>query len=56
MQKGLIKMRDMKKRSIIDEIVSVNDISNFLLYLVQNNSKYQTGQSFFIDGGLLIKK
>ena len=56
MKKGLINMKDMKKRSIIGEIGSVNDISNFLLYLAQNNSKYQTGQSFFIDGGFSIKK
>lgn len=55
-KKGLISISEMKKRSISETLGSVDNVSNFLIYLIKNNSKYQTGQSFFIDGGFSIKK
>ena len=55
-KKGLINISEMKKRSISGTLGSVDNVSNFLIYLVKNNSKFQTGQSFFIDGGFSIKK
>jgi len=55
-KKGLIKNSEMKKRSVVGKIGTVDNISNFVYYLIKKNSAYQTGQSFFIDGGFSIKK
>ena len=55
-KKGLISTKELKKRSITNSIGSLDDISNFVLYLVKYGSKFQTGQSYFVDGGFSIKK
>ena len=55
-KKKLINISEMKKRSVVGKIGTVENISNFAYYLIKNNSIYQTGQSFFIDGGFSIKK
>ncbi len=55
-KKGLISIKELKKRSITNTIGSLDDVSNFVLYLVKNGSNFQTGQSYFVDGGFSIKK
>ena len=55
-KKGLISTKELKKRSITNSIGSLDDVSNFVLYLVKYGSKFQTGQSYFVDGGFSIKK
>lgn len=55
-KKGLINMRQMKKRTLTGKIGKVEDISNFVFYLIKYKSKYQTGQNYFLDGGFSIKK
>ena len=55
-KKGLISIKELKKRSITNTIGSLDDVSSFVLYLVKHGSNFQTGQSYFIDGGFSIKK
>ena len=55
-KKGLISMNELKKRSIINKLGSLEDVSNFVFFLIQYGSIYQTGQSYFVDGGFSIKK
>ncbi len=56
LKKGLIKMSDMKRRTLISKLGNVENISNFVHYLIKYKSQYQTGQNYFIDGGFSIKK
>ena len=55
-KKGLISIKELKKRSITNTIGSLDDVSNFVLYLVKHGTNFQTGQSYFVDGGFSIKK
>ena len=55
-KKGLISINELKKRSIINKLGSIEDISNFVYYLIKYRTIYQTGQSYFVDGGFSIKK
>lgn len=54
--KKLISLKELKNRSIINKLGNLDDISNFVSYLANKPSLYQTGQSYFIDGGFSIKK
>jgi len=55
-KKGLISINELKKRSIINKLGTLEDISNFVYYLIKYRTIYQTGQSYFVDGGFSIKK
>tara|TARA_Y100000590_G_scaffold384689_1_gene456231 strand:- start:95 stop:859 length:765 start_codon:yes stop_codon:yes gene_type:complete len=55
-KKGFISINELKNRSIINKLGSLEDISNFVHYLIKYRTIYQTGQSYFIDGGFSIKK
>lgn len=54
--RGLISTKELKQRSITNSIGTLEDVSNFALFLVKYGSNFQTGQSYFVDGGFSIKK
>lgn len=55
-KKGLISLNELKKRSITNSLGTIQEVSNFLIFLIKFGTNYQTGQSYFIDGGFSIKK
>jgi len=55
-KKGLISFKELKKRSITNSLGEIQDVSNFVLFLAKQGSNFQTGQSYFVDGGFSIKK
>ena len=55
-KKGLISLKELKKRSITNSLGDLEDIGNFVLFLLKYSSNFQTGQSYFVDGGFSIKK
>jgi NAD(P)-dependent dehydrogenase (short-subunit alcohol dehydrogenase family) len=55
-KKGLISINELKNRSITNKLGSLDDVSNFVFFLIKHGSIYQTGQSYFVDGGFSIKK
>ena len=54
-KRGLINVREMKNRTIVKKIGRVEDVSNFVYYLIKHNTGYNTGQNIFIDGGFLLR-
>ena len=55
-KKGLISLKELKNRAIVNKLGNLEDVSNFVYFLIKNRSTYQTGQSYFVDGGFSIKK
>tara|TARA_Y100000590_G_scaffold445737_1_gene578276 strand:- start:76 stop:825 length:750 start_codon:yes stop_codon:yes gene_type:complete len=56
-QEGVIKRNDLLDKNAIKRIADPGEISNVILFLLDNNkSSYITGQNIFVDGGFINKK
>ena len=56
-QEGVINRKDLLDKNAIKRIADPSEISNVILFLLDNNkSSYITGQNIFVDGGFINKK
>ena len=56
-QEGVINRNDLLDKNAIKRIADPGEISNVILFLLDNNkSSYITGQNIFVDGGFINKK
>ena len=56
-QEGVINRKDLLDKNAIRRIADPGEISNVILFLLDNNkSSYITGQNIFVDGGFINKK
>jgi 3-oxoacyl-[acyl-carrier protein] reductase len=49
------KMKEIIKEIPMRKIGTVEDISNLVYFLTSNESRYITGQTFVVDGGILMR-
>ena len=56
-KEGIINRNELLNKNAIKRIADPSEISNVILFLLDNNkSSYITGQNIFVDGGFINKK
>ena len=56
-KEGIINRNELLDKNAIKRIADPSEISNVILFLLDNNkSSYITGQNIFVDGGFINKK
>ncbi len=49
------KMKEIVKEIPMRKLGTVEDISNLVYFLTSSENKYITGQTFIVDGGILMR-
>jgi NAD(P)-dependent dehydrogenase (short-subunit alcohol dehydrogenase family) len=53
-ERGVLDIEKLKRVNPMNRIAEVEDVANAILFLASDQASYITGQTLFVDGGMVI--